>query len=101
MRLNACDTLLRDQIQPLPYHAFEHRWKKSAASVGTTINFHSLWHHSGIRYAQTGAALKETMARLGHSSPVTAMRYQDAGARDDELARRAAPMACMIRLFTI
>lgn len=55
----------------------------------------------GLRYAQTGAALKKMTARLGRSSPVIAMRYQDAGARDDELARRAAPTACMIRLFTI
>ncbi|AIT61243.1 tyrosine-type recombinase/integrase [Corynebacterium doosanense] len=80
----------RDQNQPLPYHTFEHNWKKAAASVGSTANFHSLRHYSGTRYAQTGATLKETMARLGHSSPVAAMRYQHAGTRDDELARRAA-----------
>ena len=80
----------RDQNQPLPYHTFEHNWKKAAAAVGSTANFHSLRHYSGTRYAQTGATLKETMARLGHSSPVAAMRYQHAGTRDDELARRAA-----------
>lgn len=80
----------RDQNQPLPYHTFEHNWKKAAASVGSTANFHSLRHYSGTRYAQTGATLKEAMARLGHSSPVAAMRYQHAGTRDDELARRAA-----------
>lgn len=80
----------RDQSQPLPYHTFEHNWKRAAAAVGSTANFHSLRHYSGTRYAQTGATLKETMARLGHSSPGAAMRYQHAGTRDDELARRAA-----------
>lgn len=80
----------RDPNQPLPYHSFEHHWKNATAAVGSTANFHSLRHYSGTRYAQTGATLKETMARLGHSSPVAAMRYQHAGTRDDELVRRAA-----------
>lgn len=81
---------VRDQKQPLPYHTFEHNWKKAAESVNSTANFHSLRNYSGTRYAQTGATLKETMARLGHSSPLAAMRYQHAGTRDDELAQRAA-----------
>jgi integrase len=51
---------------------------------------HALRHYAGTRYAQAGATVRETMARLGHSSERAAMRYQHAGNRDDELAMRVA-----------
>nr|WP_238403779.1 tyrosine-type recombinase/integrase [Gordonia desulfuricans] len=66
-------------------------WWAARKEVGCTdVTFHSLRHYAGTRYAQSGATIAETMARLGHSSAKAAMRYQHAGTRDDELARRAA-----------
>ena len=66
-------------------------WWAARREVGCSdVTFHSLRHYQGTRYAQTGATLAEIMARLGHSSPRAAMRYQHSGTRDDELARRAA-----------
>ncbi|WP_336879553.1 site-specific integrase [Rhodococcus globerulus] len=66
-------------------------WRKARAAAGRSdLAFHSLRHYAGTRYAQTGATVAETMARLGHSSVKAAMRYQHAGTRDDVLARRAS-----------
>lgn len=44
--------------------------------------------------AQTGATMAELMARLGHTTPQAAMRYQNAAAdRDKEIARRLSELA--------
>lgn len=75
----------------LPQSAFWRHWHKAVKAAGRPdLPFHGLRHYAGTRYAQTGATPKETMARLGHSSTKAAMRYQHAGNRDDELARRMA-----------
>lgn len=73
----------------LPQSAFWRHWHKAVVAAGRDdLPFDALRHYAGTRYAQTGATVKETMARLGHSSTKAAMRYQHAGSRDDELARR-------------
>lgn len=65
------------------------RWKKKANLKG--FDFHSLRAYHGTRFAQkTDASLKEIMARLGHSTPEAALRYQHSGDRDHELAKKAA-----------
>lgn len=70
---------------------FHRHWRKAREEVGRPdLKFHSLRHYAGTRYSQAGATVKETMARLGHSSTQAAMRYQHAGDRDDELAARLA-----------
>lgn len=71
---------------------FHRHWKKVREAVGRPdLKFHSLRHYAGTRYSQAGATVKETMARLGHSSTQAAMRYHHAdGRRDDELAARLA-----------
>lgn len=44
--------------------------------------------------AATGATLAELMARLGHSTPGAAMRYQHAAeGRDLEIARKLSALA--------
>jgi len=68
------------------------------AGLPPTIHLHDLRHYQGTLAAQLGATTKELMARLGHSSPRAAMRYQHASEiRDrliadkfDEVARAAA-----------
>lgn len=73
----------------VPQSAFWRHWHKAVVEAGRRdLPFHALRHYAGTRYAQAGATIKETMARLGHSSTKAAMRYQHAGSRDDELARR-------------
>lgn len=73
----------------LPQSAFWRHWHKAVVAADREdLPFHALRHYAGTRYAQTGATVKETMARLGHSSTKAAMRYQHARSRDDELARR-------------
>jgi integrase len=57
------------------------------------LAFHHLRHTGAVLAAQTGATLAELMARLGHSTPAAAMRYQSAAEeRDLEIARRLSAM---------
>lgn len=78
--------------KPLPHKTFHDQWAKAREVAGRPdLELHSLRHYHGSRYAQlSGASLAEVMARLGHKSVAAAMRYQHAGSRADELARRAA-----------
>jgi integrase len=53
-----------------------------------------LRHTGAVLAAQTGATLAELMARLGHTTPGAAMRYQHAGReRDKALAAKLSEMA--------
>lgn len=61
------------------------------------LRFHDLRHTGAVLAASTGATLAELMARLGHSTPAAAMRYQHAAADRDRviaeaLSALAAPM---------
>lgn len=50
--------------------------------------------HRATLAAQSGATIAELMARLGHTTPAMAMRYQHAAAeRDAEIARRLSQLA--------
>lgn len=65
------------------------RWfaKARAAASRDDLRFHDLRHSGAVLAAATGATLAELMARLGHSTPQAAMRYQHtAGGRDREIA---------------
>lgn len=60
------------------------------------LRVHDLRHTGAVLAAATGATLAELMARLGHSTPAAAMRYQHAAADRDTaiaeaLSRLAAP----------
>jgi integrase len=63
------------------------------------LRFHDLRHTGAVLAASTGATLAELMARLGHSTPSAAMRYQHAAQDRDRaiadalsaLARPGAP----------
>lgn len=79
---------------PLPESTFWRHFNKAriAAELPKT-RFHDLRHYAGTRYAQGGATLKEIMARLGHTTASTAMRYQ----HDADEARRAQLAAAAAR----
>jgi integrase len=58
------------------------------------LRWHDLRHTGAVLAAQTGATLAELMARLGHSTPAAAMRYQHSSQdRDAILARELSRMA--------
>lgn len=80
-----------DGSSHLSESTFVRYWYPARAAAGRPdMPFHALRHYAGTAYAQTGATLRETMTRLGHSTAVAAMRYQHATGRDDELAARMA-----------
>lgn len=58
------------------------------------LRFHDLRHTQAVLAASTGASLAELMARLGHSTPGAAMRYQHAAKdRDRVIADALADIA--------
>jgi integrase len=58
------------------------------------LRFHDLRHSGAVLAAATGATLAELMARLGHSTPQAAMRYQHAAqGRDRQIAKLLSKMA--------
>jgi len=48
------------------------------------LRFHDLRHTGAVMAAATGATLAELMARLGHSTPAAALRYQHASQQGDK-----------------
>jgi integrase len=66
------------------------RWfyKARSAAKRDDLRWHDLRHSGAVLAAATGATLAELMARLGHSTPQAAMRYQHAAqGRDRQIAR--------------
>ena len=62
-------------------------WDKARRGTNVACTLHDLRHVAGTLNAAAGATIKEAMARLGHSSPEAALRYQHAvAARDAEIA---------------
>ena len=58
------------------------------------LRWHDLRHSGAVLAAATGASLAELMARLGHSTPTAAMRYQHAAqGRDRQIAALLSKMA--------
>lgn len=61
-----------------PATLYRHYYKARAKADRDDLRFHDLRHTGAVLAAQTGATLAELMARLGHSTPAAAMRYQHA-----------------------
>lgn len=70
-----------------PARMFTPYSRARAAAGRPDLRFHDLRHTGAVLAAATGASLAELMARLGHSTPGAAMRYQHAArGRDTEIA---------------
>ncbi len=66
---------------------------RSTAKRGD-LRWHDLRHSGAVLAAATGATLAELMARLGHSTPGAAMRYQHAAqGRDKKIAELLSKIA--------
>lgn len=58
------------------------------------LRWHDLRHTGAVLAAQTGATLAELMARLGHSTPQAALKYQHAAqGRDAQIAEALSRIA--------
>jgi integrase len=70
-------------------------WYKARAAAGRPdLRWHDLRHSGAVLAAATGATLAELMARLGHSTPQAAMRYQHVAAgRGREVAALMSKLA--------
>lgn len=65
------------------------------------LRFHDLRHTGATLAAATGATLAELMARLGHSTPGAAMRYQHAAReRDKVIAEALSKLATVTNIET-
>lgn len=85
----------RDEVSPLNDTSLRESHEKGKAAIGvSTLTIHGLRHTSATMAAQSGATLAELQARIGHSTPAMAMRYQHVAAqRDAHLAARLSAMA--------
>jgi integrase len=70
-----------------PSSLYRHFYKARAKAKRNDLRWHDLRHTGATMAAQTGATLAELMARIGHSTPAAAMRYQHAAhGRDKAIA---------------
>lgn len=68
-----------DPAQPLAYSTFGTNFRDAATAAKIDdVRPHDLRHTGATLAAGTGATVRELMARLGHTSPAVAMRYQHA-----------------------
>jgi integrase len=82
--------------QPLQSANFGKTWRRVREDAGLPeVHFHDLRHAAATLALQSGATLKDTMARLGHSSPQAALIYQHAASDRDELIAAALNVAAM------
>jgi len=70
-------------------------WMKARVAAGRPdLRVHDLRHTGAVLAAQSGATLAELMARIGHSTPQAALRYQHAAqGRDAIIAARMSEEA--------
>ena len=71
----------------LPYGTFHGWWAPARKAAGRKdLRFHDLRHTQATLAAATGATLRELMARLGHSTPGAALKYQQMVGEDRDRA---------------
>jgi integrase len=77
-----------------PSTLYRHWYRAREAAGRPDLRFHDLRHSGAVLAAATGATLAELMARLGHSTPGGALRYQHvARGRDREIASLLSKLA--------
>jgi integrase len=75
-----------------PSTLYRHFYRARAAAGREDLRWHDLRHSGAVMAAQTGATLAELMARLGHSTPAAAMKYQHAAEGRDKAIAAALSM---------
>jgi integrase len=91
------DSLLFPAVQGghmAPASLYRHFYKARETAERDDLRWHDLRHSGAVLAAATGATLAELMARLGHSTPQAAMRYQHAArGRDRQIAKLLSKLA--------
>lgn len=67
-----------------PSSLYRHYYRARRKVGREDLRFQDLRHSGAVLAAATGATLAELMARLGHSTPAAAMRYQHAAKERDQ-----------------
>ncbi|MBZ4558592.1 tyrosine-type recombinase/integrase [Mycobacterium avium subsp. hominissuis] len=76
-----------------PASLYRQFYRARSVAKRDDLRWHDLRHSGAVLAAATGATLAELMARLGHSTPQAAMRYQHAAqGRDRQIARLLSKM---------
>ncbi|SPM43339.1 site-specific integrase [Mycobacterium numidiamassiliense] len=79
-----------DSTRWLQAKALYKDYRKARAAAGRDdLRWHDLRHSGAVLAATAGATLAELMARLGHSTPQAAMRYQHAAEGRDRIVAAA------------
>ena len=77
-----------------PASLYRNFYRARSAANRDDLRWHDLRHSGAVLVAATGATLAELMARLGHSTPGAAMRYQHAAqGRDRQIAKLLSKLA--------
>lgn len=77
-----------------PSTLYRHWYRARDIAGRSDLRWHDLRHSGAVLAAATGASLAELMARLGHSTPQAAMRYQHAAqGRDRQIAALLSKIA--------
>lgn len=77
-----------------PATLYRQFYKARSVAKRDDLRWHDLRHSGAVLAAATGATLAELMARLGHSTPAAAMRYQHAAqGRDRQIAALLSKLA--------
>ncbi|WP_460664181.1 tyrosine-type recombinase/integrase [Kribbella swartbergensis] len=81
--------------EQLPHSSLLYRFNLAKDAAGRPdLTPHALRHTGAVLAAQSGATIAELMARLGHTTPTMAMKYQHASEeRDLLLAKRLSELA--------
>lgn len=85
----------RSKGTPMSASTFYKSYYPARESIGQpSLKFHHLRHLGGTLSARAGATLAELMARLGHTTPTVAMKYQHAA--QDREAQLAAALSGLV-----
>ncbi len=77
-----------------PSTLYRRYYKARDVAGRSDLRFHDLRHSGAVLAAATGATLADLMARLGHSTPAAALRYQHAAQGADK--RIAAALSKLV-----
>lgn len=81
-----------------PSSLYRHFYVARVSAGRPDLRWHDLRHTGAVLAASTGATLAELMARLGHSTPAAALRYQHAAeGRDKAIARALSDLVLPAR----
>ena len=84
----------RDGNHLAPTSFYAAWWPARSHAGREDLRFHDLRHTGAVMAAEAGATLAQLMARLGHSSPAMAMRYQHVAEDSDrKLAAKLSELA--------